>query len=449
MADNSANTNVRRAKKKSRKKLLIVLGVVVVLAIIIIANLASSSEKGHAITAGEVEKGDVISEVTATGRVQPKTEVSIQASVQATIVELPVEEGDTVQAGDLLVKLDQTRYEAAVRMASAALASARATMKQNEANMLEAQMARDRAVRLFEKGLMSEEQRITAETAYEVAKARYESAKYGVEELRASLTQARDQLDKTVLRAPIDGVITELNAEVGEIVLVGTMNNPGTVIMTVSDLSEIEVEAEVDETDIAAVKLGQKAAINVDAFPDTVFEGIVTEVGNSAKVSGFSSQDQITNFIVNVQFVETYPYVKPGMTAEVDITTAEHFDVLKVPIQAVVIRDELPDEKKPKSEDESSGAIAAEGDSDVDADMQEWLEEEHEYQGVYVIRDGKAKFVQVTTGIADRQDIEITSGLQGGEEIVIGPYKMLRRLKHNDMVKIERRDENSNAEDEE
>lgn len=449
MADNSANTNVRRAKKKSRKKLLIVLGVVVVLAIIIIANLASSSEKGHAITAGEVEKGDVISEVTATGRVQPKTEVSIQASVQATIVELPVEEGDTVQAGDLLIKLDQTRYEAAVRMASAALASARATMKQNEANMLEAQMARDRAVRLFEKGLMSEEQRITAETAYEVAKARYESAKYGVEELRASLTQARDQLDKTVLRAPIDGVITELNAEVGEIVLVGTMNNPGTVIMTVSDLSEIEVEAEVDETDIAAVKLGQKAAINVDAFPDTVFEGIVTEVGNSAKVSGFSSQDQITNFIVNVQFVETYPYVKPGMTAEVDITTAEHFDVLKVPIQAVVIRDELPDEKKPKSEDESSGAIAAEGDSDVDADMQEWLEEEHEYQGVYVIRDGKAKFVQVTTGIADRQDIEITSGLQGGEEIVIGPYKMLRRLKHNDMVKIERRDENSNAEDEE
>jgi HlyD family secretion protein len=153
---------------------------------------------------------------------------------------------------------------------------------------------------------------------------------------------------------------------------------------------------------------------------------------------------------VNVQFVETYPFVKPGMTAEVDITTAEHFDVLKVPIQAVVIRDELPDEKKPKREEEkSSGAIAAEADSEIDADMQEWLEEEHEYQGVYVIRDGKAKFVQVTTGIADRQDIEITSGLQGGEEIVIGPYKMLRRLKHDDLVKIDRRDENNKPEDEE
>lgn len=447
--DNTSNTNAGRAKKKSRKKLLIVLGVVVVLAIIIIANLASSSEKGHAITAGEVEKGDVISEVTATGRVQPKTEVSIQASVQATIVELPVDEGDTVLAGDLLVRLDQTRYEAAVRMANASLASARATMKQNEASMLEARMARDRAVRLFQKGLMSEEQKITAETAYEVAKARYESAEYRIEELRASLTQANDQLDKTILRAPIDGVITELNAEVGEIVLVGTMNNPGTVIMTVSDLSEIEVEAEVDETDIASVRLGQKAAINVDAFPDTVFKGIVTKVGNSARVSGFSSQDQITNFIVNVQFVETYSHVKPGMTAEVDITTAEHFDVLKVPIQAVVIRDELPEEKKSEPEKESSGAIAAQADSEADADLQEWLAEAKEYQGVYVIRDGRAKFVKVTTGIADRQDIEITFGLQGGEEIVIGPYRMLRRLKHDDMVKIERRDENNNAEDEE
>ena len=448
VAETTPSANGTRRKKKSRKKLFIILGAILVLAIIVVLNLTRSSEKGHAITAGEVDTGDVISEVTATGRVQPKTEVNIQASVQATIVEMPVDEGDTVKAGDLLVKLDQTRYEAAVRMARASLASAKATMKQNEANMLEAKLARDRALRLFEKGLMSEEQKITAETTFEVAKARYESSQFGVDEYRASLVQAEDQLDKTVLRAPIDGVITELNAEVGEIVLVGTMNNAGTVIMTVSDLSEIEVEAEVDETDIASVRLGQRAAINVDAFPDTLFDGIVTEVGNSAQVSGFSSQDQITNFIVKIQFVETYPFVKPGMTAEVDIVTAEHFDIIKVPIQAVVIRDKLPDPDESSEESDESGAIAAEPEIETDTTKDKHLSEIKEYHGVYVIQDGKVQFVQVTTGIADRQDIEIVSGLQGGEEIVIGPYKILRKLEHGDFVQIEKKEDNDQMEDE-
>jgi HlyD family secretion protein len=186
-------------------------------------------------------------------------------------------------------------------MARASLASGKANMKQNEANMLEAKLAYGRAERLFDKGLLSEEQKISIQTSYEVAQARHEASKYQVQQYEASVIQAQDELDKTILTSPIDGIITDLNAEVGEIVLVGTMNNPGTVIMTVSDLSIIEVEAEVDETDIAVVELGQKTAIKIDAFPDTTFEGYVTEVGNSAKISGFSSQDQVTNFIVRIR----------------------------------------------------------------------------------------------------------------------------------------------------
>jgi len=422
-------------KKKSKKKLLIIVGGIVVVAILVIVNLSMSSQKGSKVTSGLVERGDIISEVTATGRVKPKTEVKIQASVQATIVELPVKEGDFVHAGDLLVKLDQTRYQAAVRMAKANLASARATMKQNEANMLEAELTNNRAERMFEKGLLSDEERIARKTLHEVAAARHEASQYQVEQNLANVIQSQDALDKTVLTSPMNGVITELNAEVGEIVLVGTMNNPGTVIMTVSDLSEIEVEAEVDETDIAAVALGQKAAIHVDAFPDTIFEATVTEVGNSAKISGFSSQDQVTNFIVKVQFSETYDPVKPGMTAEVDITTNEHKDVLHVPIQAVVMRDELPkveDERADEQTESSGAAIAAEPTEDNTNASRE--KDDKAYEGVYLIKDGEVSFVEVTTGISDQQNVEITSGLSDSLELVIGPYKMLRKLKHGDEV---------------
>ena len=435
MSEQNLESNAGAPKKKSKKKLYIIIGAALLVLIIIVVNLASSSNSASKITAGFVTRGDIISQVTATGRVQAKTEVKIQASVMTSIVELPVKEGSVVKAGDLLVKLDQTRYKASVRMARASLASGKANMKQNEANMLEAKLAYARAERLFDKGLLSEEQKISIQTSYEVAQARHEASQYQVQQYEASVIQAQDELDKTSLTSPIDGIITDLNAEVGEIVLVGTMNNPGTVIMTVSDLSVIEVEAEVDETDIAVVELGQKTAIKVDAFPDTTFEGYVTEIGNSAKISGFSSQDQVTNFIVKVQFAETFANVKPGMTAEVEITTSEHFDVLHVPIQAIVMRDELPDEDTSEQEPGDSGVIAAEADK---SDAAASKDKDEEYEGVFIIQDGVASFVQVETGIADQQDIEVTAGLEDSAQIVVGPYRMLRKLKHGEKVSIEK-----------
>lgn len=435
MSEQNLESNASVPKKKSRKKLYIIIGAVLIVAIVIATNLASTSNNASKITAGFVERGDIVSQVTATGRVQAETEVSIQASVMASIVELPVKEGSRVNAGDLLVKLEQTRYKAAVRMARASLASGKANMKLNEANMLEAKLANDRAEKFYDKGHWSEEQKISFQTAYEVTQARHEASKYQVQQYEASVIQAQDELDKTILTSPIDGVITDLNAEVGEIVLVGTMNNPGTVIMTVSDLNIIEVEAEVDETDIAMVELGQNTTIKVDAFPDTTFEGYVTEVGNSAKISGFSSQDQVTNFIVKVQFADTYANVKPGMTAEVEITTSEHLNVLHVPIQAVVMRDELPDEDSTENEPSSSDAIAAEVGKVETANSKD---EDEEYEGVFVIVDGVASFVQVETGIADQRDIEVMLGLEDSAQIIIGPYRMLRKLKHGEKIVIEK-----------
>lgn len=435
MTDAMATAETKPPRKKSKKKLFIIGGVVLALLIIIVANLVTSREKGTEVNSGKVENGDIVARVTATGRVKPKTEVKIQAAVMATIMELPVKEGNGVQSGDLLVKLDQTRYEAAVRMAKATLASSKSAMKQAEATKLEAAFTHNRSIKLFERGLASEEQNVSAQTAHEVAKANFDASQFQVEQAQANLVQAEDELAKTVLRSPMAGVITDLNAEVGEIVLVGTMNNPGTVIMTVADLSEIEVEAEVDETDIAAVKLGQKAKIKVDAFPDTTFEGVVTEVGSSAKVSGFSAQDQVTNFLVKIQFEDAFADLRSGMTAEVDITTAQHVAVQHVPIQAVVVRDSLPLSDSPTTSEasrETSGAVAAEPPESAHVEVSS--DKDEEYQGVFLVKDGKAWFVEVNTGIADQQNIEIVSGLSEGQEIVIGPYKMLRKLKHGDKI---------------
>jgi HlyD family secretion protein len=223
--------------------------------------------------------------------------------------------------------------------------------------------------------------------------------------------------------------------------MIGTMNNPGTVIMTVSDLSEIEVEVEVDETDIANVKQGQEVEVSLDALPDTTFEGKVTEVGNSAQVSSSGGSDLVTNFIVTVLMTEITDAIRPGMSATCDITTAERSDVLKIPIGAVVLRDEkLIREQQKGGEEPSGGALAQETDTsaaaaDSVAGEEEEPEESKELEGVFVIRDGQADFVEVVTGIADQQNIEIVSGLSENDEIVTGSFKILRELKHGDRVK--------------
>jgi HlyD family secretion protein len=405
---------------KKKKKIIIILGVIVVVAIVIVVNILKSGEKVYKVQAEEVKKGDITSLVTANGQMTPKTDVKISAYVPAKIVRLPVKEGDLVKEGQLLVQLDQTEFKAAVNQAKAQLSSA-------QANFEQAKLVYDRQKGLFEKKLTSQEQYDAVSTELNLAQAQYDQSV-------ANLEQAEYNLSKTTITSPMDGMVTALNAKEGEIVMIGTMNNPGTVIMTISDMSETQAEVEVDETDIASVKVDQEAKIEIDAFPDTAFKGKVTEIGHTARISGLGTQDQVTNFLVKVTLLDTVPDIRPGMSATVDITTNHHPNVLNVPIQAVVMREEKADTLKEKKKEE--GALAS---TDSGKTKNEKKKKAKEVEGVFVIKEGRAKFVEVKTGIADQQNIEIVSGLNENDQVVTGTYQILRTLKDGDKVKIQKK----------
>jgi HlyD family secretion protein len=405
---------------KKKKKILIILGIVLVLVIIIVVNVLKSGEKTYSIQAEKVKKSDITSLVTANGKVAARTDVKISAYVPARIVELPVKEGDLVKKGQLLVQLDDTEYKAAANQAKAQLSSAKASLQQ-------AQLVYQRQKGLFEKKLTSKEQYDLAETELRQAEAQNDQA-------IANLDQANYALSKTKITSPMDGMVTALNAEVGEIVMIGTMNNPGTVIMTISDMSETESEVEVDETDIADVKIDQEAKIKIDAFPDTTFRGRVSEIGHTALITGMGTQDQVTNFLVKLVLLDAVPNLRPGMSASVDITTNHRSNIFTVPIQAVVMREEKRDTLTTTKEKEK-GALAS-GDSMTAKEEEKKKKEKKEVEGVFVVENGRAKFVKVKTGIADQQDIEIVSGLNENNTIITGSYKILRTLKDGDKVKV-------------
>ncbi|HKZ22322.1 MAG TPA: efflux RND transporter periplasmic adaptor subunit [candidate division Zixibacteria bacterium] len=405
-----------------------------IVALLIIVNLLTSGEKATKVQTDKVKKSDLTAFVTANGKIEPKTKVKISAYVAAKITGLPVKEGDKVRRGQLLVQLDPLNYQASMDQVQASLQSSQARLNLAKANLEQSELVFKRQKQLFEKNLTSQEQFDAARTQYNVYQAEHDAAVHSVSQNKAALDQAKDNLDKTTITTPINGVVTDLNAEVGEIVLVGTMNNPGTVIMTVSDLSEIEAEIEVDETDIANVKIGQEAKFRIDAFPDTTFKGKVTEIGNTGKVEGLGTQNQVTSFKVKVQLVDNVPTVRPGMSCSVDIITNTRSAVLNLPIQAVVLREpkiEKADKKDPK---DKSGAIASttnvsSGSADKD--------KKKEIEGVFVVKDGRALFLPVRTGIADQQNIEIISGIQDKDEVITGSYRILRTLKDGEKIKID------------
>jgi HlyD family secretion protein len=268
----------------------------------------------------------------------------------------------------------------------------------------------------------------------EVAQANLESSQYYTKQQKASLEEIKDNFDKTVIKTPIDGTVTSLNAEIGEIVMVGTMNNAGTVIMTVADLSTIEVEVNVDETDIARVRVGQDTKIELDALPDTSFKGVVTEVGNAAQNVGTSG---VTNFTVKILLLDRVEGIKPGMTATVDITADKRKDVLYVPIQAVVMRPDKSDslKKAAAGSGSSGGAVAATTDSTTSS-KKELKKQAKELEGIFKLAGDVVKFVPIKTGISDQQHVEVTEGLAEGEEIVTGSYKILRTIEDGAKVKV-------------
>jgi HlyD family secretion protein len=425
--------------KKKKRVIIFAVGALVLIGLVVVV-LLTSQEKRIKVQAEEVSVSDLTSIVTATGRVEPKTQVKISANVSAKITRMAVEEGDTVTKGQLLLQLEPDRYQAYVEQIQASLSSMEAQLRLAQANLEKAELDFQRQKGLYDRNLTSQEAYDIARVNYNVQKAQYESALNTVEQYEAQLKQAQDELNKTTITAPMLGVVTALYAEEGENVIVGTMNNPGTVIMVISDLSKIEIKAEVDETDVGFVKLGQKVDIELDAYPDTTFRGIVTEIGSSAQVEGLTTQEQVVNFIVTILLLDEVFDIKPGMSATVDITTDSKKEVLNIPIQAVVMRELTEDslkillgEKPSKGEEGSSN-----DDSLTAKEKKKGKEEKKEVEGVFVVRQGNAHFAPVSTGIADQQNIEITKGLVEADTVITGSYRTLRTLKDGDKVKIEK-----------
>lgn len=418
------------------KKKWLWIGLVAVIVIAMIGlNLARQSQgKVTGVQVAKVRVEDITSRVRAPGKIEPRTQVKISADIPGKVVRLLVKEGDQVRRGELMLQLDDTQYRASHNQARAAVASALARQREADKSLKATDSNFERQRQLFAQNLLSAAEWDNANTTFESARVASATAAEEVARSRAVLLASSDNLSKTRFLAPFDGVVSALNVEQGEIVITGTMNNPGTQILVVSDLSRMLVRADVDETDVVDMKLGQKVKITVDAFPDTSFAGTVTEIGNTAKRSSMSTVEGQTNFEVEVVFDQNVPEIRPGMTADVEIETATHGKALGVPIQAVVVRTDKELEKAAKGKGEKKArrrgaAQAAEEDTVVKADK--------EITGLFVIKDGVAKFVPVRTGIASETTIEVFGDVKSGESVVSGPYKALRELKPESKVKTE------------
>ena len=402
--------------------------------VLVVANLArSSGGKVETVQLAKVRVEDVTSRVKAPGKIEPKTQVKISADVPGKVTQLAIEEGDQVRKGQVLLGLDDTQYRSTWNQARAALASARARQTDARASL---KVAEDNYVRqrsLFGQKLLSQAEWDQATASIETHRSTAASAQEEVARSEAAMAAAEDNLNKCRFVAPFDGVVSALNVEKGEIVMIGTMNNPGTQIMVVSDMSRMLVRADVDEADIVDIRSGQKAKIKVDAVPDSAYAGTVTEIGNTAKRTGLTGSEGQTNFEVQVVFDRSVPEVRPGMTADVEIDTGTHPKTRAVPIQAVVVRTdrdlERATRKKGARPPRHADALAAEDDTVGRVDK--------EITGIFVVKNNIATFVPVKSGIASETMIEVSGDLKEGDIVVSGPYKALRELKPGMKVKRE------------
>lgn len=401
--------NKKRSFFKRKKKAIIIFAVIIFIGIIIIFNLRSQREKSIKVTVEKAEKHDLTSKISASGEVKPKKNVNISAHIPGRIVKIGVEEGQSVKAEDFLLKLDSTQYEANADRAQALIHSYRAEFIRAAAELRKDESFYKRYQKLFEEKLISEEQLEAAEAQYDISKAQQQAIMYQIDQAQASLQSALDDLSKTTYNSPIDGIITSLRVEEGEIAMIGTMNNPGTILMTIADLSVMEVEVEVDETDVIGVEIGQQAEVRVDAFPDQTIKGKVTEIGSSA-LQKVTSSEESRDFKVIITLENPPKNLKPGLSATTDIIIAEKTDILAIPISALVLREKEDEEGEKNDEQE---------------------------EGVYVVEENRVKFFPVEKGIMGEMMIEITTGLEEGQDIVVGPYSALRQLKDDILIKPE------------
>jgi HlyD family secretion protein len=444
---------------------LIIIGVVVLIAVIMAKSF--SGDESIAVTTEKVQKRNLTEMVSANGKIQPEVEVKISSDVSGEIVDLFVKEGDHVKKGDLLCKINPLIYEsnssrmvAMLNGSKANLANAKARLEQIKAAFVNSEASYQRNKKLFEQGAISQSDFDVSKATYEGAKAdvkgaedNVDAAEYNVKSTEASLKEANDNLAKTNIYSPVNGTVSKLNKEKGERV-VGTAQMEGTEIMRLANLNEMEVSVDVNENDIVRVHNGDTSLIEVDAYIERKFKGIVTEIANSANTTGVTAE-QVTNFTVKIRILqESYsdlmndrnvaPF-RPGMSATVDIMTKKAMNVLTVPIQSVTTRADSSAlegyEKKKDGEEEEGqdGIVIRDEKSEATDNTKDLIKVE---ECVFIMNEGKAKLIKVKTGIQDNNYIEIKSGLKNGDQVISGPYSAIaKQLKDGTEIKKVEKDE--------
>jgi len=440
-----------KKKNATRRILFIVLGLIVLL--VVVGGLGKATgfigknDKGITVETAKAEIRTLTQVVTASGKVQPETEVKISPDVSGEIIALPIKEGDKVRKGDLLARIQTDFYEAQVEQARAGVLQAKANQAQRRADMLTAELELKRQKELFDIKAISESDYLKVKNQHDVSKAAFDAAKYSVQSAEARLSENQDQLTKTAIYSPMDGTVSKLDVELGERV-VGTTQFTGTEMMRVAKLNQMELEVDVNENDVVNVALGDTARIEIDAYPEQAFHGVVTEIANSARVSGAGTQEQVTNFPVKIRILDPHnldlgstggrgetlanrevpvqaeeaPQFRPGMSGTVDVYTKTVADVVAIPIQSVTVRDF---NKVKKADDADSTATP---DKFAKEDLR---------KVVFLMEDDKARMVEVETGISDETHIEVKHGLSGDETVITGPYRAVSRTLEPDAdVKI-------------
>ena len=440
-----------------RKKWVLVLIVLLLAGGGAAAYYARRGETGTLVTVETIQKRDLEAIVSASGKIEPKKTVNISAQTMGRVTRLGVQEGDRVRQGQFLLQIDPVNAEAAVRRDVAAVAGAMTSLEQSKvalqsgrANLEVARQNLKRQRELWSAGLTTRETLERAEAEVEIResdlKAREQEIKTRETQLnqqQAGLASSQHTLAQVRFDAPFDGIVTRRNVEEGENVVVGTMNNAGTVLLTVADMSVIEAEVEVDETDVPFVQMGQLARIEIDAIPDRVFNGRVTEIGNSPiQTTGTGTTRTATNFKVTITIDGQIPEVRPGFTCTAEITTATKKQVTSVPIQSMTVRELLFDDKgnvvhevrPPRPRFRFGPPPAASTAAPSTAELKPGQKRE-EREGVFVMRDGKAAFVEVKTGIAGERYLEVLSGLKEGDQVITGPFDSVRGMYEGDLVR--------------
>ncbi|MEM7185749.1 MAG: efflux RND transporter periplasmic adaptor subunit [Bacteroidota bacterium] len=411
-----------------KKTIFWILGIAaLVIVLLLLGNRNSSTRDMKEVEVASIEPITIIETVAATGKIQPEVEVKLSSEVSGEIIELPIKEGQQVQEGDLLVRINPDLIQSTLTQSQATLQNVRAMLSQAEASLQNAKLNYDRNKALFEKGVISKSAWDGSVADYEMAKANKDAAYFSVQSAAANVKQSRDNLSRTSIFAPMTGTISKLSVELGERV-VGTAQMAGTEIVRVANLSNMEVEVDVNENDIVKVAIGDSTIVEVDAYLKREFKGIVTEIANSAETA--LSVDQVTNFKVKVRIVpesyadltegkpEHYSPFRPGMTATVDVITERRDEIIGIPISSIVVK--LPSDTISKKSEQVK-EIAS--------------QDEEKFEAVFVDNDGKAELKVVTTGIQDDSNIEIKSGLSSEDIVITGPYNLVtKRLKSGDKV---------------